>query len=223
MRSLYKFPSCTQEATAWNEASSSRQRRHHLNFLKWIVWYDLPWSSQKKTGAEDMGVSENWGTPKWMVKIMEHPIKNGWFGGKTHYFRGNTHLERKMIFQTSMIMVHVNLPGCMKKVQLEITGNDQLRRACRPPVRWGEERWKKVGVPSIGSTNGKSHGIPPWQTNVALENHHFFLNRRYMEIHLLNGCFIHCHVSFQGCIFNNDVLLSSRLSLYRGSLPPRCI
>ena len=23
-----------------------------------------------------------------------------------------THLERKMIFQTSMIMVHVNLPGC---------------------------------------------------------------------------------------------------------------
>ena len=25
-----------------------------------------------------------------------------------------THLERKMIFQTSMIMVHVNLPGCMR-------------------------------------------------------------------------------------------------------------
>ena len=24
-----------------------------------------------------------------------------------------THLERKMIFQTSMIMVHVNLPGCI--------------------------------------------------------------------------------------------------------------
>ena len=23
-----------------------------------------------------------------------------------------THLERKMIFQTSMIMFHVNLPGC---------------------------------------------------------------------------------------------------------------
>ena len=23
-----------------------------------------------------------------------------------------THLERKMIFQTSIIMVHVNLPGC---------------------------------------------------------------------------------------------------------------
>ena len=26
-----------------------------------------------------------------------------------------THLERKMIFQTSMIMVHVNFPGCNTK------------------------------------------------------------------------------------------------------------
>ena len=25
--------------------------------------------------------------PKWMVKIMENPIKNGWFGGKTHHLR----------------------------------------------------------------------------------------------------------------------------------------
>jgi len=24
-----------------------------------------------------MGVSKNWGTPKWMVKIMGNPIKNG--------------------------------------------------------------------------------------------------------------------------------------------------
>ena len=33
-----------------------------------------------------MGVSENSGTPKWMVKIMENPIKMGWFGGKTPLF-----------------------------------------------------------------------------------------------------------------------------------------
>ena len=25
--------------------------------------------------------------PKWMVKIMENPIKNGWFGGKTQHLR----------------------------------------------------------------------------------------------------------------------------------------
>ena len=33
-----------------------------------------------------MGVSKNRGTPKWMVKIMENPIFNGWFGGKTPIF-----------------------------------------------------------------------------------------------------------------------------------------
>ena len=33
------------------------------------------------------GCFQNRGTPTWMVKIMENPIKMGWFGGKTHYFR----------------------------------------------------------------------------------------------------------------------------------------
>ena len=33
-----------------------------------------------------LDVSNNRGTPKWMVKIMENPYSNGWFGGKTHYF-----------------------------------------------------------------------------------------------------------------------------------------
>ena len=38
-----------------------------------------------------MAVSKNRGTPKWMVKIMESPIKNGWFGC-TPFF-GNTHIR----------------------------------------------------------------------------------------------------------------------------------
>ena len=33
-----------------------------------------------------MGVSKNRGTPKWMVKIMENPIKMDDLGGKTPYF-----------------------------------------------------------------------------------------------------------------------------------------
>ena len=33
-----------------------------------------------------MGVSTNNGTPKWMVKIRENPIKMGWFGGPTLIF-----------------------------------------------------------------------------------------------------------------------------------------
>ena len=35
-----------------------------------------------------------------------------------------THLERKMIFQTSMIMFHVNLQGCTPNVQFTFFGND---------------------------------------------------------------------------------------------------
>ena len=35
------------------------------------------------------------GTPKWMVKIMEHPIKNRWFWGKTHYFWKHPYFLRK--------------------------------------------------------------------------------------------------------------------------------
>ena len=34
-----------------------------------------------------LGVSKNRDTPKWMVKIMENPIKMDDLGGKTHYFR----------------------------------------------------------------------------------------------------------------------------------------
>ena len=35
---------------------------------------------------KNMGVSKNWGTPKWMV-YNGKPYYNGWFGVKTHYFR----------------------------------------------------------------------------------------------------------------------------------------
>ena len=37
-------------------------------------------------------VSKNNGTPKWMVKIMEHPIKMDDLGGNTPYFWFNTHI-----------------------------------------------------------------------------------------------------------------------------------
>ena len=40
-----------------------------------------------------MGVSKNKGTPKWMVKIMENPIKMDDLGGNTTIF-GNTHIQQ---------------------------------------------------------------------------------------------------------------------------------
>ena len=42
---------------------------------------------------QDMGVSKNRGTPKWMVKIMENP---GWFGGTI--ILGNTHIVIHSVF-----------------------------------------------------------------------------------------------------------------------------
>ena len=49
---------------------------------KWVI----PWSPREKKNTwvfPKTGVFP----PKWMVKIMENPIKMGWFGGKTPYFR----------------------------------------------------------------------------------------------------------------------------------------
>ena len=43
------------------------------------------------TKVSHMGVSKNKGTPKWMVKIMENPIKMDDLGGKTPIF-GNIHI-----------------------------------------------------------------------------------------------------------------------------------
>ena len=49
-----------------------------------------------------------WGRASWPERfgVILHP-------GRLTWNLQSTHLERKMIFQTSMIMVHVNLPGCM--------------------------------------------------------------------------------------------------------------
>ena len=41
----------------------------------------------------NVGVSKNRGTPKWMVKIMDNPIKNGMIWGENPLFFGNIHVE----------------------------------------------------------------------------------------------------------------------------------
>ena len=52
-----------------------------------------------------MGISYQilWGQPAFSRRL--HP-------GRLTWNLLINHLERKMIFQTSMIMFHVNLPGC---------------------------------------------------------------------------------------------------------------
>ena len=48
-----------------------------LSPYNWVVYYPLY-----------MGVSKNKGTPKWMVKLMEHPNKIHDLGGFTPLFLG---------------------------------------------------------------------------------------------------------------------------------------
>ena len=55
-----------------------------------------------------MGVSKNRGTPKWMVKIMEIPIKMDDLGGKPTIF-GNTHVDG--VFTSFDGLTHQN--GCI--------------------------------------------------------------------------------------------------------------
>ena len=52
----------------------------------------------------DMGVSENSGTPKWMVYSGKPLWKNGWFGGKTHYFRKHPYYNSIWIY----VYIYIN-------------------------------------------------------------------------------------------------------------------
>ena len=56
--------------------------------------------SPRTKGVVEMGVSENRGTPKWMV-YNGKPYWNGWFGGTTIF--GNTHM--KQILKTRGLVI----------------------------------------------------------------------------------------------------------------------
>ena len=47
------------------------------------------------------------------VEHLKGRFFQGFHPGRLTWNLQITHLERKMLFQTSMIMFHVNLPGCL--------------------------------------------------------------------------------------------------------------
>ena len=71
---------------------------HHRHYQGWLQPFDdlryHPWMVYLDTY---IGVSKNRGTLKWMVKIMEKPIKMGLFGGTPIF--GNTHICLNMAIQ----------------------------------------------------------------------------------------------------------------------------
>ena len=62
------------------------------------------------TCGQHMGVSKNRGTPKWMVKIMEHPIKMDDLG-ETHYFWKHPY-RSDLSSQLLRLNYHGTGPGC---------------------------------------------------------------------------------------------------------------
>ena len=90
-----------------------------------------------------MGVSKNSGTPKWMVKIMENPFENGWFGGKTHYFRKQPKKRQKLkparvtdsfrpILGLGIFWGHSKTSSPENSVNLLAAGDDLLLRSWGP-------------------------------------------------------------------------------------------
>ena len=71
--------------------------KHHSEPISWcpkrVVWRNFPF--QFRRGDHTHSRITPWKINGWNIQI--------------------THLERKIIFQTSMIMFHVNLPGCIQQ------------------------------------------------------------------------------------------------------------
>ena len=75
---------------------------------------------------------QKWGEILYLLSTFIHP-------GRWTWNLQITHLERKMIFQTSMIVVHVNLPGC------NIGGLQPLS----PSRPWGPHAWQVFQAPEV--------------------------------------------------------------------------
>ena len=72
--------------------STKKVQKHRLNVMKASFFTSSAWEKKETwTFWKDIGVSKKLDTPKWMVKIMENPIKMGWFGGKKPYFWKHPH------------------------------------------------------------------------------------------------------------------------------------
>ena len=126
---LYTGSNCLKWGLFKQTAASPSQ------FSKWIVWYDLPWSSQKKL-VQKIPSRELTYPPKW-------------------------HFEDDFPFPK--VGYVSSLEGSYSRtMKKSATWNHREWPAPQSlsPVRWGEERWKKVGVPSIGRMERAMEFLP---------------------------------------------------------------
>ena len=113
-----------------------------------------------------MSVSKNKGTPKWMVKIMENPIKMDDLGGKPAIF-GNTHIY---IYKYTVYIHHPSEERIFNHSTVQdnfVAGHrkgllNSLRRSSNAAVPLSINSWsanqKNSGGCSSGSGSGSGSG-----------------------------------------------------------------
>ena len=105
---------------------------HKNSFHKFSAQYHRIYRNTKLTSTcINMGGSKHMGTPKWMVKIMENPIKMDDLGGKPTIF-GNIHITKwpkKRQWHHTNILDHPNPPQFAPQKRL---------RQSKPLGFWGE-------------------------------------------------------------------------------------
>ena len=84
--------------------------------------------------------------PKWMVKIMENPIKMGWFGGKTPYFRKHPpFFVSKSKFHPQIHQNSPPEPATLRWLEVELV--------IRPHSEWRPSHENQRQSPLIGKKN----------------------------------------------------------------------
>ena len=145
---IYMYYVCVCEIDQNHHPTSSRSpkwhpRKFHINRPKRVIpslhlacshrFWNLPWPgnlppihqlhvSTKSHGSLTWGFPKIGGTPKWMVKMMENPIKNGMIW-EYHYFWKHPHRHPKsyilsqkdpkgsVVFQPSIFRSYITLWG----------------------------------------------------------------------------------------------------------------
>ena len=86
----------------------------------------------------------------WQMATWPHP-------GRLTWNLQITHLERKMIFQASMIMVHVNLPGCTMFFSAKSHHSSCRVRACPLVHLWRSHSCSYRFAPNWEAKDGESN------------------------------------------------------------------
>ena len=111
-----------------------------------------------------LGKITHWSDHLWSIHFQQdiqvHP-------GRLTWNLKSTHLERKMIFQTSMIMFHVNLQGCSSGSESLFSNNKTRIQVVRRhfvieqlPIQRGPSFCWSPGVLKSGQKKKFEH--PPW-------------------------------------------------------------